>query len=70
MSIVANDTLEFPTCATILRPPIPAEECTNFPSFELLVKEQETADHGCTIRSAQGWAIKTKTEIETQCEAV
>lgn len=70
MPVVENDLLEFSTCATIIRPPITPEECTNFPTFEELVAAEEAADMGCTIRSALGWAIRTKALIETDCEAV
>lgn len=70
MPIVENDTLEFPTCPTIIRPPVDEVECAKYPSFEELTLQQETAEHGCTIRSAQGWAIKTVAEIATQCEVV
>lgn len=70
MPIVVNDTLEFPTCPTIIRPPIDVTDCTNFPTFNELVLSQELDAHGCTVRSGLGWAVKTVTEIETQCEAL
>lgn len=70
MTIEANDTLEFPGAATLLRPPITGDDCTNFPSFNALVLEEHAADQGCTIRSALGWCTRTVAQIETDCEAV
>ena len=70
MPIVVNELDEFLGAATRIEPPITSEDCTNFPSFELLCKAEQAAGNGCTIRSAVGWATRTVAEIETDCEAV
>lgn len=67
MPIVVNDTLEFPTCPTILRPPIDAGECAAHPSFKELVTAEHVALKGCTIRSGVGWCIETVAEVATTC---
>ena len=67
MPIVENDTLEFPTCPTIIRPPVDAGECAKYPSFEELTLAEEATGKGCTIRSAVGWCIETVAEVATTC---
>jgi hypothetical protein len=70
MGLRANDLLEFPTCGTIIEPPISGDDCTNFATFEALVDNEQHDGDGATIRSGMAFAIRAIGDIQTDCEAV
>lgn len=51
-------------------PPITAADCVLYPSFDQLVREEETAGRGATVRAGVALARRTVLEIQTSCAAV
>lgn len=70
MALEVNITDEFPGALCIVKPPITAADCTNFDTFEELLLNEENEAGAVTIRSGFGWCSRSKTQIETTCEAV
>lgn len=70
MPLEVNVSDEFPGALCVAIPPIGAGDCTNFDTFEELLLNEENEAGAVTIRSGIGWCSRSKTDIETTCEAI